>query len=64
MFSSIYRILMYTGVRVFFFVFLFSYPLTWLLQVPDVSVLKIILAAHQDVCTPPAFDLPESFYFA
>jgi len=55
---------MYTGVRVFFFVFLFSYPLTWLLQVPDVSVLKIILAAHQDVCTPPAFDLPESFYFA
>ena len=51
---------MYTAA--FFFV-LFSYPLTWLLQVTDVSALKVILRAHHDVCTPPAFDLPENCYF-
>ena len=51
---------MYTGVCFF----LFSYPLTWLLQVTDVSALKIILAAHHDIWQPPALDLPENCYFA
>ena len=43
--------------------FLFSYSFTWLLQVIDVSGFKIILAAHNDVRTPPAFDLPENWCF-
>lgn len=60
MFSNIHQILRHTGVCFF----LFSYPLTWLLQVADVSAVKIILAARHDIRTPPDFDLPENCYFA